>query len=85
MWDGTSQGELKKAMKTYLNQTGAADYNLPLLTGVPQSVISKNINSPSFSVKGKHKLAWFPHHEVDFIGSASPAVTTYSPRTDKPF
>lgn len=27
--DGTSEKELMKAMSTYLNTTGAADYNLP--------------------------------------------------------
>lgn len=31
--DGTGEKELTKAMSTYLNKTGAADYNLPKLTG----------------------------------------------------
>jgi hypothetical protein len=31
--DGTSEKELMKAMSTFLNQTGAGDYNLPVLTG----------------------------------------------------
>lgn len=31
--DGTSERELMKAMSTYLNKAGAADYNLPDLTG----------------------------------------------------
>ena len=31
--DATSDKELFKAMSTYLNKAGAADYNLPKLTG----------------------------------------------------
>jgi hypothetical protein len=31
--DATSDKELYKAMTTYLNKTGAADYNLPKMTG----------------------------------------------------
>lgn len=31
--DATSEKELIKAMSTYLNKTGAADYNLPKMTG----------------------------------------------------
>lgn len=31
--DATSDKELYKAMSTYLNKTGAADYNLPKMTG----------------------------------------------------
>lgn len=31
--DGTSEKELMKAMSTFLNRTGAGDYNLPNLTG----------------------------------------------------
>ena len=31
--DGTSEKELMKAMSTFLNKTGAGDYNLPVLTG----------------------------------------------------
>lgn len=33
MWDGTSDRELMKAMSTFLNCTGAGDYNLPDLIG----------------------------------------------------
>ena len=33
MRDGTSDKENMKAMTTYLNRTGAADYNLPKMTG----------------------------------------------------
>jgi hypothetical protein len=31
--DGTGEKELTKAMSTFLNRTGAADYNLPRMTG----------------------------------------------------
>ena len=31
--DGTSEIEINKALNTYLNRTGAGDYNLPKLTG----------------------------------------------------
>lgn len=31
--DATSDKELYKAMSTFLNRTGAADYNLPKMTG----------------------------------------------------
>ena len=31
--DGTNPRELLKAMSTYLNETGAGDYNLPVLLG----------------------------------------------------
>jgi hypothetical protein len=36
--DATSEKELMKAMSTFLNRTGAGDYNLPKLTG--EKVIS---------------------------------------------
>lgn len=40
MNDGTSQIEIQKAMATYLNKTGAGDYNLPKLTG--EKIIEAN-------------------------------------------
>ena len=40
MRDRTSQKELMKAMSTYLNRTGAADYNLPKMTG--EKIIEAN-------------------------------------------
>jgi hypothetical protein len=46
--DGTSQKELMKAMSTYLNTTGAADYNLPTLLGDPIAISTKKTN-PNWS------------------------------------
>lgn len=85
MWDGTSDRELMKAMSTFLNCTGAGDYNLPDLIG-RNTLESKQINSPSFSFKQKSKkLAWFPNHYTDFVGQSSPPSTLYSPKTDRPY
>ena len=39
--DATSDKELYKAMSTYLNRTGAADYNLPKMTGEKIMVSNK--------------------------------------------
>ena len=39
--DGTGEKELLKAMSTYLNKTGAADYNLPKMTGEKIMVSNK--------------------------------------------
>lgn len=41
--DGTSDKEVYKAMSTFLNPSGAADYNLPKLTG-EKIMVSRNIN-----------------------------------------
>ena len=48
IFDGTSEKELIKAMSTYLNQTGAGDYNLPGLMGGKVSVSTKRTN-PNWS------------------------------------
>ena len=65
MNDGTSNKEIIKAMQTYLNRTGAGDYNLPKLTG--EKIIEANRrNQPSWSFKEKTKLSWFPGRNVDF-------------------
>lgn len=63
--DGTSEKELMKAMSTFLNRTGAGDYNLPNLTGERISVAGKG-NQPSWSLKDRTKLSWFPQRYVDF-------------------
>ena len=65
MIDGTSDIEIRKAMATYLNRTGAGDYNLPKLTG-EKIVESNRKNSPGWSFKEKTKLSWFPGRNVDF-------------------
>ena len=75
--DATSEKELMKAMSTYLNTTGAADYNLPVMTGAKVSVSGKK-NLPSWGMQSRTKLSWFPGRNVDFAGSASPPATLYA-------
>ena len=48
IFDGTSEKEVLKAMSTYLNQTGAGDYNLPGLIGGKVSQSTKRTN-PNWS------------------------------------
>ena len=68
-------------MSTYLNQTGAGDYNLPGLTGEKVADSNKKSN-PNWSFQSRTKLAWFPGRNVDFAGNSSPPVTSYSPTPD---
>lgn len=84
IFDGTSERELIKAMSTFMNMTGAGDYNLPNLTGSKQAQSGKRAG-PEWSFKKKTKLSWFPQRYVNFQGSSSPPATLYSPKTDKPF
>lgn len=65
IFDGTSERELMKAMSTYLNQTGAGDYNLPTLIGDKIAVSTKKTN-PNWSFQSRTALAWFPQRTVDF-------------------
>lgn len=65
IFDGTSEKELMKAMSTYLNQTGAGDYNLPNLIGDKIPISGKKTN-PNWSFQSRTKLAWFPERHVDF-------------------
>ena len=82
--DGTTVIEINKAMATYLNRTGAGDYNLPKLTG--EKIIESNRkNLPSWSFKEKTKLSWFPGRNVDFQASSSPPPNIYSPMSDRDF
>ena len=48
IFDGTSEKELMKAMSTYLNQTGAGDYNLPNLIGDKIHIAGK-VTNPNWS------------------------------------
>ena len=82
--DATGEKEIHKAHTTYLNRTGAADYNLPKLTG-ERIMVSNKVNQPAYRLHAKTKLSWFPGRDVDFKGSASPAATKYSPETDRPY
>ena len=82
--DGTSEVEINRALATYLNRTGAGDYNLPKLTG--EKIIESNRrNLPSYSFKDRTKLSWFPGRNVDFQASSSPPPNIYSPKPDKDF
>ena len=65
MTDGTSQIELHKAMSTFLNQTGAGDYELPKLTGA-RMVEANRKNDPSFTFRNRTKMTWFAGRDVEF-------------------
>jgi hypothetical protein len=65
IFDGTSEKELMKAMSTYLNQTGAGDYNLPNLTGEKVHIAGIKSN-PNWTFQSRTKLSWFPSRHVDF-------------------
>lgn len=84
MTDGTSQKELYKAMSTFLNRTGAGDYDLPRLTGAKQVEAGRK-NQPEFSFRSRTKLSWFPGRDVDFKATSSPPATKYSPKADRDF
>jgi len=84
MTDGTSNKELYKAMSTFLNTTGAGDYELPKLTGA-KIVEAGRKNQPNWSFKSRTKLSWFPGRDVDFKASASPPATKYSPKSDRDY
>jgi len=73
-----------KALKTYLNGTGAADYNLPQMTG-KKIIESKRSNQPNWTLKSRTKLSWFPERAVDFQAQSSPPSTLYSPKPDRDF
>lgn len=82
--DGTSEKELMKAMSTFLNKTGAGDYNLPVLTG-ENIIVSNKKNQPNWSLKDRTKLSWFAGRDVDFRGCYSPPATVYSPKADRDY
>ena len=65
-------------MGTYLNSTGAADYNLPRLIG-NKIIDSKKKNTPSWNLHSRTALSWFKGRDVDFLASSSPPATLYSP------
>ena len=54
-------------MSTYLNVTGAADYNLPKLTG-ERLVVSNKKNQPMWGMQSRTKMGWFPERNSDFMG-----------------
>jgi len=80
MTDGTSERELYKAMSSFLNCTGAGDYNLPNLMATNQTSMSQKKNQPAYSFRERpKKLPWFPNLHRDFVGQASPPPTKYNP------
>ncbi len=52
-------------MGTFLNRTGAADYNLPSMIGERLMDASKK-NFPSWNLHSRTRLSWFPGRDVDF-------------------
>lgn len=77
---GTSPKQIHRAFKTYLNITGAGDYNLPTKFGSTSRESLKK-NQPVYTFKGsdRTKLTWFPQRHVDFVGRDAPPSTSYSP------
>jgi hypothetical protein len=77
---GTSPKQIAKAFRSYLNMTGAGDYDLPSLIG---STIRDSVkkNSPVYTFKGsdRTKLSWYPSRHVEFQGRDAPPLTNYSP------
>ena len=68
-------------MSTYLNQAGAADYQIPSLIG-EKNPLSHQKTMPNWSFKKRTKLPWYPGRDVDFQGSSSPPATSYKPKSD---
>lgn len=70
MTDGTGTKELIKALSTYLNQTGAGDYNLPRLIGDRVTQSTKK-TSPAWSFQSRNKLGWYVcyHNNNHFLGT----------------
>ena len=83
MTDGTAPKELVKALSTYLNPSGAGDYNLPALLGGPLTQSSKR-TVPAWSLQSRNKLGWQPvyHNNNHFLGVHSPAATRYDTAKD---
>lgn len=79
---GTSKIQLERAYRSYLNQVGVGDYDLPSLTGSKVADSLKK-NNPTWSLRSRVKMSYFPYRQVDFVGKSSPPVTRYSPSPDK--
>ena len=71
-------------MSLYMNQTGPGEHNMPWLTGKKQ-VSSKMKNEPTFSMRAKVKMPYYPGADTQFKGSASPDPTRYAHQRDAPF
>lgn len=57
VFTGTSFVEEEKAHRTYLNEIGPGQYNLPKLTG-RHSIESKRRNIPNISFASNTKMPW---------------------------
>ena len=82
LFTGTPEEEHSKAHRTYLNELGPGQYNLPPLTG-RYSIETKKKNIPLISFGPKTKQPWHPEYHTDFVGRSSPSPTTYSPDHEK--
>lgn len=78
IFTGTAPNERDKAHRTYLNELGPGQYNLPSLTG-RHSLESKRRNLPHISFAQKTKAPWYEEMHTDFVGKSSPPSTRYSP------
>ena len=79
LFTGTPDEEYEKAARTYLNELGPGQYNLPPLTG-RHSIETKRKNIPLISFGPKTKKPWHPEYHTEFVGQTSPAPTKYSPK-----
>jgi hypothetical protein len=79
--DGTNPKELLKAMSTYLNETGAGDYNLPVLLGEKIADSNKKTN-PNWSFQSRNKLGWYRSNVPYYLSSQSPPPNRYKPKAD---
>ena len=82
VFTGTNQDDHDKAHRTYLNELGPGQYNLPQLTG-RYSLESKRRNHPNISIAHPTKTPWNAEYHTDFVGKSSPPSTRYSPQMGK--
>lgn len=82
VFTGTGDNEYSKAHRTYLNEIGPGQYNLPELTG-RHSLDTKRRNIPLISFSPRTKAPWHDEFHKDFVGQTSPPSTRYSPMLGK--
>ena len=82
IFTGTNIEDAEKAHRTYLNELGPGQYNLPQLTG-RHSLESKRRNIPNISFAARTKMPWTEEFHTDFVGKSSPPSTRYSPPIGK--
>lgn len=79
--DGTMPKELLKAMSTYLNETGAGDYNLPVLLG--EKIAQSNKKTyPNWSFQSRNKVGWYKANNNHYLSTQSPPPNRYQYRAD---